>query len=379
MQSGIIRYLLLDRRLVLLPILFTLTACGPSKEDLSKVEYAPLLREDWPISTPVDQGLSAEKVAELYFEAGKMETLYSLLVVKNGYLVAEDYFNEGAIDNRDRLQSVTKSITSALVGLAIEQGCLGGIEQRVLTFFPEVATEIEDPRKHDITLRELLMMRSGYPREEDDQEYWDGLLSGHYPRLLKEFPLVSDPGEAFHYSNLSSNWLGIIVSSACGMSLKSYAESQLFAPLAIQAGQWGEDAEGNNNGCGDLHLTARAAAKFGLTYLNNGRCNGQQIISPAWVEASLKTYSVGEAFASRIGDFDDIGYGYHWWSARAGDYRVNFAWGHGGQLIVLVADLDMVVVTTSYPFWKEHNDRSWSHERAIMTLVSEFISGLGNE
>jgi CubicO group peptidase (beta-lactamase class C family) len=160
------------------------------------------------------------------------------------------------------------------------------------------------------------------------------------------------------------------------MNLKAYAEEHLFSPLDVEAGEWGQDAEGHNNGCGDLHLTARNAAKFGLLYLNDGVYKGTQIIPADWVRDSLRTYSVNEAFVKRVGRFRNIGYGYHWWSANAGEHHVNFAWGHGGQLIVLVDELDMVIVTTSYPFWLEHNDQSWKHEKAILTMVSEFVSSL---
>ena len=360
-------------------ILSIFVACGPSKEDLNSVDYTPLVREDWSVSTPEEQGLDASLVAELYLNAAELETLYSLLVIKNGYLVAEDYFNEGSIDQKDRLQSVTKSFTSALVGIALEQGCLSSVDQKMLDFFPEVVEEITDPRKEQITVRNLLEMRAGYPNEEDDQALWDGLLSGHYPPLIEDFPLVSDPGTRFRYSNLSSNWLGIIVDRSCGMNLKAYAQENLFSHLDVEPGEWGQDAEGHNNGCGDLHLAARDAAKFGLLYLNDGVFEGNQVIPKDWVEDSLQTYSVNEAFVKRVGDFRDIGYGYQWWSANAGDTHVNFAWGHGGQLIVLVEDLDMVVVTTSYPFWLEHNDQSWKHEKAIITMVSEFINSFGSE
>jgi CubicO group peptidase (beta-lactamase class C family) len=222
----------------------------------------------------------------------------------------------------------------------------------------------------------MLEMRAGYPSEEDDQALWDGLLSGHYPPLIEAFPLVSNPGTRFHYSNLTSNWLGIIVDRACGMSLKAYAEEHLFSPLDTEAGEWGQDAEGHNNGCGDLHLKARDAAKLGLLYLNDGVYKGNQVIPADWVHDSLQTYSVNEAFVKRVGHFRDIGYGYQWWSATAGEHHVNFAWGHGGQLIVLVDDFDMVIVTTSYPFWLEHNDQSWTHEKAIITMVSEFVNSL---
>jgi CubicO group peptidase (beta-lactamase class C family) len=145
-------------------LIFTVLAgCGPSAADLAAVDYTPLVRDDWPVSTPEEQGLDSLLVAEMYLNAAELETIYSLLVIKNGYLVAEDYFNEGSVEQKDRLQSVTKSFTSALVGIALEQGCLSSVDQKILDFFPEVADEITDPRKEQITVRNLLEMRGGYP------------------------------------------------------------------------------------------------------------------------------------------------------------------------------------------------------------------------
>jgi CubicO group peptidase (beta-lactamase class C family) len=364
---------------IVILVLLSLVGCGPSTADLEAVDYTPLPGDDWEVSTPAEQGLDPMLVAEMYYNAAELETIYSLLVIKNGYLIAEDYFNEGSVDQKDRLQSATKSYTSALVGIALEQGCLSSVDQKMLNFFPEVAGKITDPRKEQITIRNMLEMRGGYPNEETHQDLWAGLLSGHYPPLIEEFSLVSDPGTRFHYSNLTSNWLGIIVDRTCGMNLKAYADEHLFSPLDVKAGEWGQDAEGHNNGCGDLHLTARDAGKFGLLYLNDGVYKGNQIVPADWVHNSLQTYSVNEAFVKKVGHFRDIGYGYHWWSANAGEHHVNFAWGHGGQLIVLVDEFDMVIVTTSYPFWKEHSDQSWNHEKAIITMVSEFVNSLPSE
>jgi len=364
---------------IVILVLLSLVGCGPSTADLEAVDYTPLPGDDWEVSTPAEQGLDPMLVAEMYYNAAELETIYSLLVIKNGYLIAEDYFNEGSVDQKDRLQSATKSFTSALVGIALEQGCLSSVDQKMLNFFPEVAGKISDPRKEQITIRNMLEMRGGYPNEETHQDLWAGLLSGHYPPLIEEFPLVSDPGTRFHYSNLTSNWLGIIVDRTCGMNLKAYADEHRFSPLDVKAGEWGQDAEGHNNGCGDLHLTARDAGKFGLLYLNDGVYKGNQIVPADWVHNSLQTYSVNEAFVKKVGHFRDIGYGYHWWSANAGEHHVNFAWGHGGQLIVLVDEFDMVIVTTSYPFWKEHSDQSWNHEKAIITMVSEFVNSLPSE
>jgi CubicO group peptidase (beta-lactamase class C family) len=356
----------------------TLAGCGnPSPEELAAVDYTPQVRDDWAVSTPAEQGLDPTLVAELYLDAAELETLYGLLVVKNGHLIAEKYFNEGAVGQKARIQSVTKSVTSALVGIALDRGCLSNVEQRMVDFFPEIVSQITDPRKGQITIREMLQMRAGYPWEETHPDLWEGLLSGLYVPLIEEFPLTADPGTEFQYSNLTSNWLGIIVDRACGMHLRAYAEENLFSPLEVEAGQWGTDWQGHNNGCGDLHLTARDMAKFGLLYLNDGDWKGNQIIPADWVHDSLRTYS--EDAWDNIGRFRDIGYGYQWWSARAGDQHVNFAWGHGGQLIVLVDELDMIVVTTADPFWLEHNDKSWKHEKATISLVADFVSSIPNE
>jgi CubicO group peptidase (beta-lactamase class C family) len=354
-----------------------LAACGSSPQVSETIDYTPLERDDWAISTPEEQGLDPELVTDLYLDATDLEKLYGVLVVKNGHLVAERYFNSGSVDQKARLQSVTKSVTSALVGIALDRGCLSSVDQKLLDLFPEVAGQITDPRKDQITIREMLQMRAGYPSEESHPDLWAGLLSGRYVPLIEAFPLVTDPGTAFHYSNLTSNWLGIIVDRACGMHLKEYAVENLFTPLGIEPGEWGTDWDGHNNGCGDLHLTARDAAKFGQLYLDGGTYEGDQIVPADWVRDSLQTYT--EDAWDNIGRFRDIGYGYQWWSARAGDHQVNFAWGHGGQLIVLVDEFDLVVVTTSDPFWLQHDGESWKHEKATISMVADFVESLPSQ
>jgi CubicO group peptidase (beta-lactamase class C family) len=341
---------------------------------LEAVDHAPLVRDDWPVSTPAEQGLDPELVARLYYNATRLDTLYGLLVVKNGHLIAEQYYHDGSVDQKARLQSVTKSVTSALVGIALDQGCLSSVDQKMLAFFPDVRDDITDPRKEQITLRDMLQMRAGFPSEETDAALWEGLLSGHYLPLIEAFPLTADPDTTFQYSNLTSDWLGIIVDRECGAHLRPYAIEKLFSPMGVEAGEWGTDWEGHNNGCGDLHLRARDMAKFGQLYLNDGAFRGVQLLPANWVRDSLQTYSQGAW--DNIGRFHDIGYGYQWWSATAGDHHVNFAWGHGGQLIVLVDELDMVIVTTADPFWLQHNDQSWKHEKATISLVADFVASL---
>jgi len=350
---------------------------------ICQVGYTPLQGDGWKVSTPEEQELDPKLVDELYNDAAELEKLYSLLVIKNGYLIAEKYFNEGSVEQKARIQSVTKSYTSALVGMALEQGYLSSVDQMMMDFFPELAGQITDPRKEQITIRHLLQMRAGYPWEETDSKLWDGLLTGHYPPLIEEFPLVNDPGKGFNYSNLSSNWLGIILSRACGKDLKSYAQENLFLALDAEVGEWGTDADGHNNGCGDLHFTARDMAKFGLLYLKDGKHNGKQIVSPNWIRESLQNYSedawVTKHKLNKMGlYFRNLGYGYQWWSASVGDQHFDFAAGHGGQLIVLLKELDMIIVVTSYPFYLQHDGESWKHEEANINLVGRFILSLSH-
>jgi len=354
----------------------------PRPEDLEDVRYIPLPGHGWKVSTPEEQGLASRLVAELYLEAAGMEKLHGLVLVKNGYLIAENYFNGGAIDKKALAQSVSKSYDSALIGIALDQGCLSNLDQKMMDFFPEFAGQIADSRKMQITIRDILQMRAGFPWEETDPVLWEAFLAGDQLPLIVDFPLINDPGTTFNYSNLTSYLLGVIVARACGTDLKSYAQEHLFSPIDADVGDWYQDPY--NYYYSLFSFTARDMARFGLLYLNDGEYEGKQIISAEWVNDSLQNYSkdawVSEDRLNKIGRyFRDLGYGYQWWSARIDDRHVDFAWGHGGQLIVLLDDLDMVIVVTSDPFFRQHDDQSWKHEQANNNLVGRFIKSLPKE
>lgn len=351
----------------------------PAPEELETIDYKPVPGDDWEVSTPAEQDLDPLLVAELYHNAAELETLYSVLVIKNSHLIAEDYFNGGSVGKKTLIQSVSKSYISALVGIALEQGCLSSMDQKMVDFFPEYAGQIKDPRKKAITIRDMLQMRSGYPDEETHQDYMDALYWGEYPELIVEFPLVSNPGTRFNYSNLTYSWLAIMLHRACGTDLKTYAQEHLFQPLDTEVGEWLQDRDGYYIGSGGIHVTARDAARFGWLYLNEGEYQGEQIVPADWVRDSLRTYSEKTRSYGSSLSFRDLGYGYGWWTARVGDHHFSFAWGHGGQLIVLLDELDMVIVTTADPFFGQHDGNSWQHEKATFNLVGEFIKSLPGE
>jgi CubicO group peptidase (beta-lactamase class C family) len=348
----------------------------PTPAELQAVHYAPVSGGDWLVSTPAEQGLDPDRVAELYLNAGALGHLYSVLVIKNGRLVGERYFNGSSATDKALLQSVSKSFTSALVGLALENGCLAGLDQPMLAFFPDERSRVTDARKSRITLRQMLQMRAGFPWEETSDALWSALYAGDYLPLVADVPLSADPGTRFQYSNLTSSWLGIIVARACGTDLKAFAQEHLFGPLGITIGDWYREASGYYVGHAMMRFTARDAARFGLLYLQSGTWDGRQLLPAAWVRDSLRSYS--EHAWPDIGAFHHIGYGYQWWSAQDGEHAVHFAWGHGGQLIVLVPDLDMIVVTTADPFFPgpRQDAESWRNEVAHLSLVSEFVRDL---
>jgi CubicO group peptidase (beta-lactamase class C family) len=255
----------------------------------------------------------------------------------------------------------------------------------MMGFFPEYADEITDARKEQITIRHLLQMRSGYPDEEFDGNYFDIMFfQGNWkfvPHLV-DFPLASDPGTKFRYSNLTSHLLSVIVTRACGQDLESYARQHLFAPMDGDIYGWQVDDDDYNWGFGEIYVTARNMAKFGQMYLDGGVYDGRQIVSEEWIEASLRRYSEGIVrgwLTPRYGSFRDRGYGYQWWSSRVGKHHFFAAEGHGGNYIILLPDLNLVIVTTADPLHDMWDGNSWKYEGAINRLVGRFIRSLPSE
>ncbi|HSR32422.1 MAG TPA: hypothetical protein VLY63_17820 [Anaerolineae bacterium] len=171
---------------------------------------------------------------------------------------------------------------------------------------------------------------------------------------------------------------------ACDTDLKSYGQEHLFSPIGAEVGDWIQDVDGYYQGGGEIRFTARDMAKFGLLYVNDGEYEGNQIISADWVRDSLERYSEninsgGPSSGRMARYFRDLGYGYLWWSARIGDHHVNYAAGHGGQLIVLLDEPDMVIVATADPFYGQSGGEAWRSEKAVFDLVGKFISSLPSE
>lgn len=361
-----------------MPILAILAGCASCTWNLDLVDYAPIAGGDLSVSTPEEQGLDPMLVAKLFYNAAKVETIEALLVIKNGQLIAEGYFNAGGINERTAVASVTKSYVSALTGIALDQGYLTSLDQKMVEFFPELMP-MYDSRKEEITIRQMLQMRAGYPWDEAQPYLLDKIFTGMRTRYLAEVPLNKDPGSAMEYSSLTSHILGVVVARAVGTDLETFAEANLFSPLSAVLGGWITDWEGNNNGHGDLQVSARDMAKFGLLYLNDGVYEGTQVIPAQWVQESLTAYSE-DAWHIPVGrNYADMGYGYQWWSVRSGAHRFWTAWGHGGQQIVLLDELDMVIVLKADQLHLQVGAGPWKKEKANLNLVGNFIASLPSQ
>jgi len=326
----------------------------------------------WPFrrSTPEEQGMNADILSSAYERAARIPHIYSMLVVRHGCLVAEEYFHWPTATTARPVASVGKSILGALVGIALEEGYLINLDQRLLDFFPEYDQPSIDSRKREITIRHLVQMRAGYPFDSTT-EFFNQLSRSHnWMRfIIVDWPLERAPGTGWDYSNASAQLLSGILTRATGMSLQDLANRYLFGRMAQPIENWPRDPQGYCIGMGDVHCTPMQLASFGQMVLERGYWRGRRVLPWWWVDDSLVDYS-RTSYGSSIWPYRDIRYGYLWWHAEVDDREVYFAWGHGGQFITLVPSLDLVVVTTAYNFVGDFTDNSWNTEGAIFELIA---------
>jgi CubicO group peptidase (beta-lactamase class C family) len=264
----------------------------------------------------------------------------SLLVIRNGSVVLDAYFEPYDGTFPHDLASVTKSFMTTLIGIAADQGKLQ-LDQPVVSFFPDRTIANRDARKEKITIRDLVSNRNGFQ---------SGCLAGDEPTLdaMRAQPdwvqaaldrkMVRDPGTAFCYDSPGMHLLSAILQEATGMTALEFAQENLFEPLGIDEATWDTDPQGYSRGWGDLHLKPRDAAKLGYLWLNDGMWDGTQVVSSTWVQDASKP-------GSRTGAGDDD-YGYGWWISSD---SVN-ATGRGGQSVRIIPSLDAIVVTTGGGF-----------------------------
>jgi CubicO group peptidase (beta-lactamase class C family) len=308
---------------------------------------------------------------------GKYNDIHSLLIVKDGKLVFEEYFGaEGKIWSpfvnrifRDRIQalaSVTKSINSALIGIAKYNGFIKDLNDPAFELFPEYSSLMNNKKKQ-LNVKHLLTMSAGLKWNELDIPYSnhqnDSKIMQDSNDLIKyclEKPVVLKPGEKFVYHTGLSIILGEILKRSVGIPVDKYAEKNLFTHLGISKYKWSKLKNDVIATGGGLALCSRDMAKFGQLYLNNGKWNNKQVVPEEWVKESTQSH-----IKTTSGS-----YGYQWWLRS---YNVNsenidsfYAIGNSGQFILVFPELMMVIISTAQNF-----DSGWSQN--FFNLVSQYI------
>lgn len=292
-----------------------------------------------------------------------MPRLHSLLISQDGDVLVEEYFNGTSPQRTANIKSASKSVLSALVGIAIEQGYIAGPDQSIADFYGDILAENE-AGKRGITIGNLLSMQAGL-ETTSFYNYGAWVLSNDWIGYALHQPLLSEPGTEMRYSTGNTHLLSDILTKATGRTTLDYAREVLGTPLGFRIASWTRDPAGVYFGGNNMELTPRQMLAFGELYLNNGRFNGHQVVPAWWVETSLQP-------RVRSPRDEDRQYGYGWWIRDMAGVPTIYAWGHGGQFILIVKELGLVAVTTSET---DTVDAGQQHLRNLYRMLQKDIVG----
>jgi CubicO group peptidase (beta-lactamase class C family) len=307
---------------------------------------------------PDTQPFAAETIRAA---AMQMPRLHALLVTRHGTPIFEYYAKGHGPARLANVKSASKSLISALVGIAIDRGILKSVSQPIAPYFPEMAKD-PDPRKARITVEDLVTMRSGLASTSFDN-YGAWVRSRNWVTYVLNQPLLNEPGTTMEYSTGNTHLLSALLTRAAKRSTWAFLQETLGKPLGFTFSQWPRDPQGVYFGGNEMLLTPRQMAAFGELYLNRGRVGDRQIVPASWVDASCTPRG-----RSRFNP--DQTYGYGWWMRDFAGREGCFAWGYGGQYIMIFRDPGVVVVTTSS---STVGDDRRDHRRQIFDLVERLI------
>lgn len=344
----------------LLPALL-LGGCITDPELKQPESHAPLRLDDgWSTSTPEAEGIdpaALNAAYESFFSTDRYQTGVSLLVLRNGKIISEAYCRDPRDAGvRRNIKSCTKSITSLLIGIALDRGLLTGLDQRVYDVIPEYFDD--NPLRRRITIGQALTMRTGIDYDNDEQT--EDLVVDEPEsslRFILSRPMAFTPGTRFHYSDGNPQLLAGVLQRVTGMSVEEFARRELFGPLGITDVSWEKGKDGINYGGFGIYLKPRDMARIGQLMLQRGLWNGRRIISEEWVAQSTAIHA----------DQDEGPYGYYWWIKP--EYGAYTAAGHGGNYIYVLPARNMVIVLTAMPYTDGVGVTSGDLEDLVQTIL----------
>ena len=317
-----------------------------------------------------DVHFDVQKILKLKGEIneGVFKKINSVIVIKNGSILIEEYFNETGRDTLHDTRSVGKSFTSTLLGLAIKDGYIKDEEQSLKDFYNVKSFQNYDIRKENIPLKELLTMSSGLDGNDDDGKS-PGNEENMYPspdwvKFALDLPFRNNPDGEWRYFTAGVIILGDILDKTIRGGIESYADKKLFSPLGITRYKWEYTPAGVPNTAGGIRLTSLDLARYGQLYLNGGFWKNRQIIPEEWVS---KTLSKQKQIPDRINEF----YGYLFWNKtfliNNKSYEAFYCAGNGGNYVMIFRDLQLVVVITATAY-----GQPYAH-RQVNRMLSDYI------
>ena len=283
---------------------------------------------------------NAASLGPVLDRARALSQLHGLIVAQDGVELIAEAIRGPRLDRAVNIKSASKTIISALVGRAIGEGLLPGVDAPILPLLEKRLPANPDPRLQRVTIDHLLSMRAGLERTSGPN-YGAFVQSSNWVRHILSRPFVEEPGGPMLYSTGSTHLLSAILTDASGRSTFELARDWLGMPLGIDIPAWERDPQGIYFGGNNMLLSPEAMLRFGEMYRNQGRFNEQQVIPADWVETSWRLRTTSR--------FTGHGYGYGWFIYSLAGHDVYYAWGYGGQMIYVVPDLRLTIVVTSDP------------------------------
>ncbi|MEM8483936.1 MAG: serine hydrolase [Bacteroidota bacterium] len=309
----------------------------------------------------ITEAQPADKFAPLLDRADELAPLNSLIIYQKGEIVAERYYRGMKADKAVNMKSVSKTLLSPLVGIAMRDGLLEGPDQKIADFLPEYYAEIDDAHRNQITLRDVLSMTTGLEGTSFGT-YGAWVASKDWVKYALDRDIACEIGACMTYSTGNTHLISVILSRASGKNLRSYAREAFFRKLGIPMHKWDQDPQGYYLGGNNMALRPRDMLRFGQVFLNKGRYKGEQLVPAEWIEISWEPRTISPWNGHR--------YGYLWWSRVFGGEQTYFAWGYGGQYIFILPELESIVIVTSS---LRNRPRGVDHNQAVQQFLSEEI------
>ncbi len=333
----------MKKTIIVFIVMIVLTGCQSNVKNV-KTDSLDISNANEELSTTIDQEALIDELNSIYESFDELDHLLSISITQHGERVSEEYFSYANESTTNNIFSDTKSIESLLVGIAIDEGYIVSVDDSIGDYIDLSGYENKE-QLEEIQIKHLLTMSAGLIWDSNDlsSEYFNLKQSSDSLDLILKRDIIFTPGSTFNYSDGSAHLMSIIFTNATDMNLQSFAEEKLFAPLGITDVKWNADRDGNSYGGFDLYLTNEEMIKIGELVLNKGKYQDKQIVSEKWIEEST-SHQINSDNSSA----DCNKYGYYWWLGEKNGVKLIAAFGHGGQFIYVVPELDLVITASCY-------------------------------